>query len=171
MEWRRDIVTAGRLLGLGVIVIGIGLAFWNATDVGEVRREGSYPAFRSFVAESLEYLWYGGLVLIVTEIVGAVGGDRLDLPPRIRWTVPEMTTAIAGLLLVVGTLVTLWDIRELDEPAFSESVRYFLENAITQHLWRGGMLIALAALAEYITRRNDGSLPEEEEASIVVTEP
>jgi hypothetical protein len=161
---------AGRLLGLGIIVLGFVLAVWNATDLGEVRRQGSYPALRYFISESLKYLWYGGLVLIVTEIVGATGGDDLGLGRRVRWTVPDVTAGIAGVVLVAGTVVTLWDLRELDDLSFSDSIRYFLRQELFQYVWWSALLIALAALADHISQGN-ADLPEEEEGSLVATEP
>jgi hypothetical protein len=171
MNWKPNIVVAGRLLAVSIIVLGIVVSAWNGTDISEVSRRGSYAALRGFMEESLDYLWAGALVLVVTEIVGAVGNDPLDLPTRIKWTVPELTAGIAGIVLVVGTVVTLWDIRELNSPGFSDSVRYFLREAVLQYLWQGGMLVALAALADYLSSRSDGALSGEEAGSLVVAEP
>ena len=97
MNWKPNVVIAGRLLAVSIIVLGIVLAAWNGTDISEVSRRGSYAALRYFMEESLTYVWLGCLILIVAEIVGAMGNDPLDLPERIKWTVPELTAGIAGI--------------------------------------------------------------------------
>jgi len=171
MNWKPNVVIAGRLLAVSIIVLGIVLAAWNGTDISEVSRRGSYAALRYFMEESLTYVWLGCLILIVAEIVGAMGNDPLDLPERIKWTVPELTAGIAGIVLVVGTVVTLWDIRELNSLGFADSVRYFLRHAVLQYLWQGGMLIALAALADYLSSRNREIFSADEDSSLVATEP
>jgi hypothetical protein len=184
-NWTQNIVSFGRLLGAAIIVLGVLLAAWNATDVNEAARLGSYAALRGFIQESLLYIWYGGLVLIVAEIVGAVGGNDLALG-QINWNVPDLTRVIAAIILVAGTVVIVWDIYAMrdgvsaflgvgsftqGELSISESIRYFLQLELRQYLWHAGLLVLLAALADRIRWRAEGTLLEEEENASVDVEP
>ena len=182
-EWWRDVVTLGRLIAFAVIVIGSALAIWNAIEL-DYDSYVPHQTQRDLIRQILQFAWYGALILIVAEIFSAIRGDG---PGTINWQVPQLTSIIAGVIIVSGTALTVWDIyamHDLYDQKFldylfsrppgrtlSDDIRYFLEALLQTYLWQGGLLFLLAALAGRVGWRNALDLPEEEEASLVATEP
>jgi hypothetical protein len=181
-----DIVVLGRILALVIIVLGAALALWAFPDDRDPSQYVlAHTAQRNLLRQVLYFTWYGSLVLIVTEIISALrGGDS----GTIDWQIPQLTVVIAGVLIVSGTALTIWDIFALHDVyesgwqfldifssdpgrTVSDDIRYFLEAELQTYLWQGGLLFLLAVLASRVGWRAEGELPEEEEGSIVVTEP
>jgi hypothetical protein len=163
-----DFVTAGRLLGAAIIIAGIVLAMFNASAGGNYINAGSHPKLRAFVEESLVYVWSGGLVLVVTELLARLSGDDRDLP--INWNIAELVRILGFAIIVLGTLAALGDVqaaRDLSDIQPNlisgrirggsdwELFRSFLAIELRTYLWQGGLLILLSALADRIGSRDD----------------
>jgi len=184
--WWQDTVTLGRLIAMTVIVLGGALAVWNAMDFGNSNDDiyGPHYALRTALPQVLTFVWYGGLVLIVAEIVSAVRGD--DPNARlINWQIPQLTCVLAAVIVVGGTAVTIWNIQAMHDVyesgagfldlfssdpgrTASDDIRYLLEAVLQTYLWQGGLLILLAALADRIgwraTNNSEAALAPPESA-------
>jgi hypothetical protein len=130
---------------------------------------GPHYALRTALPQVLTFVWYGGLVLIVAEIVSAVRGDDLQVG-LINWQIPQLTRVLAAVIIVGGTAVTIWDVQAMHDVyesstgflhvfapgpgrTASDDIRYFLEAVLQTYLWQGGLLILLAALADRLVLR------------------
>ena len=64
------VAVVGNILGLAIIAAGVGLAIWNAVELGDLFT-GS-EKFRSFAGDALFYLAIGGIVYLTAEILDRV---------------------------------------------------------------------------------------------------
>ena len=70
---QQDIVQIGRLVGAAIIVIGVVLAIWNATDLAGAQKD---DAFRYFVQQSLTWFAWGGILIMASEVADRLGTRR-----------------------------------------------------------------------------------------------
>lgn len=61
-----QIVAAGRLVGLAIIAVGVGLAFWNVTDIDYA---STSDQVRFFLNQVLNFVAFGSLVYLGAEIL------------------------------------------------------------------------------------------------------
>jgi hypothetical protein len=163
-----DFVTAGRLLGAVIIIAGIVLAMFNASATENYANVGSHPKLRAFVEESLVYVWSGGIILIVTELLARLNGDGRDIP--INWNIAELVRILGFAVIVLGTLAALGDIKAARDLANGQSFplssrvgggsdwelfRSFLAVELRTCLWQGSLLILLSSLADRVGWRAD----------------
>jgi hypothetical protein len=167
IDWRRDAVLWGRLLAVAVVVLGLIAVATDPWDIGD--DFGNSTRARFSIGYSLHIVWLGSLILILTEVAARLQGDE----GRPIWSVTSIVRAVAGAVIVVGCAVSIWNAIELgdaEESLIGNSFRHAVSSTIHPSLWQGGMLFILAAIADYTGWRDDEPA-EEEEASIVLTEP
>jgi hypothetical protein len=166
IDWRRDAVLWGRLLAIAIAVLGTvyaSMEAWNLSDFSDSLRA------RYLIATLLGVLWYSSVILIVTEIVARLRGAEV-LSNR---NVADFARVAGVLVVIVGLAVTIWsavDDQDIQELSDAELVRYVLQSVLSGYLWQGGLLMILASIADTLGW-NDEELPNEEEASVVATEP
>ena len=69
-----NIIWIGRIVGAAIIVIGIVFAFWDVTDL-----PGGYGGddkFRLFVETSLQWIAWGGVLILLAEVADRLGKNR-----------------------------------------------------------------------------------------------
>lgn len=172
MNWKENVVLSGRLLGAAIIVVGILLAAMTAIDLDAYQAYGDHARLRYFIREALTYLWSGGLVLVVAELVARVGGEDAA-PWPVDWNIVDLVRALGAAIVVGGLLVSIWDVWSFN--AFGEdslalvsraprtaydSFRYVLRDMLQSYLWQGGLLILLAALADRLGPDSGNAMAE-----------
>jgi hypothetical protein len=68
-----NIIWLGRLIGAGIIVIGVLFALW---DVADLDGYGGDDKFRFFIEDTLRWFGLGAGVILLAEIADRVGKSR-----------------------------------------------------------------------------------------------
>jgi uncharacterized membrane protein len=189
IEW--NVVTLGRVLGVLIIIVGIVLAALDASATGGGLSYGSHDKLRDFFHEAIQFVWYGGLVIALAEVADRMGWGS-SAAHGIDWNVTTLLKALGVAIIVVGTIVTAWDVQALQGPpssiafssspglvpglSFSESSRYFVRLAI-EYGFDGGLVVLLAGAADRMGWGDPaeagpiaGETPPEEAPAAVVPE-
>lgn len=167
IDWRRDAVRWGRLLAVTFAVLGTLFAAMEARAPGDF---SDSTRTRVFISGLLGAVWGATLILIVTELAARLEGAA----SRPIASVAYIVRALGVAIMLAGCAVSIWSAVELgdEEGSFTgNAVRYAIGSTIHPYLWEGGLLLILAAVADYVGWRSDEELPDEEEASAVLTEP
>lgn len=143
IDW--NIVTLGRLAGLGIIVAGIILAALDASALSDAF-VGSHAKVRYFLHDATGFAWKGGLVFAAAEIA-----DRFGWGGRrwIDWQGTRLLHLLGLAVIVVGIGATVWDMNVLPGGNLSTLTRIYLRSIIGA-LWSGGVLLLAAAIADRI---------------------
>ncbi len=155
IDWRNywNVVTLGRLIGLAIIVVGIVLAAFDASAAPDVG-QGSHYELRFFIRSAVGYVWQGGLVLVVAEI-----GDRFGWGApsgTIDWNAIVLLKLIGVAVIVVGILLTLWDVKAIHDAhdgGVGQMSRYFVRGAI-YYVFDGALVVLLAEVANRMDWRS-----------------
>jgi len=170
----RGLIALGRALALGTVVVGIAVTGFDAHSLPDF----GFPHYklRSFLAGALYYVWFGSLLLALTEIVAAFGGEPAR--GRLDWNIPVLIKALGCLVVLGGIALAVWHVGSgpnglavlYNDSFYPASRREAAHTALTG-AWRGSLLFLAAELAQRIGARTAADVVIDEPPPDASTEP
>lgn len=161
---QQNIVLVGRLVGVGIIFAGIGLAAWDEIESYRLVGDDGFLTFglskssavRDFLDASLNWVYRGLIVVAGAEIVHQLRRGR----GRAAATLDVIALCrVAGTVMIfAGPALSIWDIIEENRRGYWENAVTFVQaraflRDVLHWLFAGLLIVVAAGIADRLRQR------------------